>query len=53
MYLKSLTSTFVGKYATFDLLSLAYEECEAGYNRGTCTPMFIAALFTIASFGNN
>jgi hypothetical protein len=23
-------------------------ECNAGYSRGTCTPMFIAALFTIA-----
>jgi hypothetical protein len=22
--------------------------CESGYNKGTCTPMFIAALFTIA-----
>jgi hypothetical protein len=23
-------------------------ECNTGYSRGTCTPMFIAALFTIA-----
>jgi hypothetical protein len=22
--------------------------CDTGYSRGTCTPMFIAALFTIA-----
>jgi hypothetical protein len=24
------------------------KECKTGYNRDTCTPMFIAALFTIA-----
>jgi hypothetical protein len=24
------------------------KKCESGYNKGTCTPMFIAALFTIA-----
>jgi hypothetical protein len=24
------------------------KECESGHNKGTCTPMFIAALFTIA-----
>jgi hypothetical protein len=24
------------------------KECDTGYSRGTCTPMFIAALFTIA-----
>jgi hypothetical protein len=24
------------------------KECNSGYSRGTCTPMFIAALFTIA-----
>jgi hypothetical protein len=24
------------------------EECKPGYHRATCTPMFIAALFTIA-----
>jgi hypothetical protein len=23
------------------------KECESGYKKGTCTPMFIAALFTI------
>jgi hypothetical protein len=23
------------------------KDCETGYSRGTCTPMFIAALFTI------
>jgi hypothetical protein len=24
------------------------KECKPGYNRGTCTPMFIAAPFTTA-----
>jgi hypothetical protein len=24
------------------------KECDAGYSRGTCTPMFIVALFTMA-----
>jgi hypothetical protein len=24
------------------------KECDSGYYKGTCTPMFIAALFTIA-----
>jgi hypothetical protein len=27
-------------------LSIYLKECAPGYNRGTCTPMFIAALFT-------
>jgi hypothetical protein len=30
------------------LLGIYPEECNTGYSRGTCTPMFIAALFTIA-----
>jgi hypothetical protein len=30
------------------LIELYPKECESGYNKGTCTPMFIAALFTIA-----
>jgi hypothetical protein len=30
------------------LLGIYPKECESGYNKGTCTPMFIAALFTIA-----
>jgi hypothetical protein len=30
------------------LLGIYPEECKSGYNKGTCTPMFIAALFTIA-----
>jgi hypothetical protein len=29
------------------LLGIYLKECESGYNKGTCTPMFIAALFTI------
>jgi hypothetical protein len=30
------------------LLGIYPKECETGYSRGTCTSMFIAALFTIA-----
>jgi hypothetical protein len=30
------------------LLRIDPKECNSGYSRGTCTPMFIAALFTIA-----
>jgi hypothetical protein len=30
------------------LLGIYPKKCDTGYTRGTCTPMFIAALFTIA-----
>jgi hypothetical protein len=30
------------------LLGIYPRDCDTGYSRGTCTPMFIAALFTIA-----
>jgi hypothetical protein len=30
------------------LLGIYLKECDSGYSRGTHTPMFIAALFTIA-----
>jgi hypothetical protein len=30
------------------LLGIYLKECNTGYSKGTCTPMFIAALFTIA-----
>jgi hypothetical protein len=30
------------------LLGIYLKECKSGYNKGTCTPMFIAAQFTIA-----
>jgi hypothetical protein len=30
------------------LLGIYAKECDSGYSRGTCTSMFIAALFTIA-----
>jgi hypothetical protein len=30
------------------LLGKYPKECNPGYSRGTCTPMFIAAVFTIA-----
>jgi hypothetical protein len=29
------------------LLGTYPKECDTGYSKGTCTPMFIAALFTI------
>jgi hypothetical protein len=29
-------------------LGIYSKECDTGYSRGTCIPMFIAALFTIA-----
>jgi hypothetical protein len=31
------------------LLRISPKECESGYSRGTCTSMFITALFTIAN----
>jgi hypothetical protein len=31
------------------LLGTYLNECEPGYNKGTCTPMFIAASFTISN----
>jgi hypothetical protein len=31
------------------LLGIYPKECNTGYSRGTCTPMFIAALFMIAT----
>jgi hypothetical protein len=34
------------------LLWIYPEECNSGYSRGTCTPKFIAALFTIAKLWN-
>jgi hypothetical protein len=30
------------------LLGIHQKDCDTGYSRGPCTPMFIAALFTIA-----
>jgi hypothetical protein len=30
------------------LLGIYLKECQSSYNKGTCTPMFITALFTIA-----
>jgi hypothetical protein len=30
------------------LLGIYPKECNTGYSRGSCTPMFIAALFTIS-----
>jgi hypothetical protein len=33
------------------LLVIYPKECDTGYSKGTCTPMVIAALFTIAKLG--
>jgi hypothetical protein len=33
------------------LLGIYTKECNSGYSTDTCTPMFIAALFTIAKLG--
>jgi hypothetical protein len=30
------------------LLGIYPKECDSGFSKGTCTPMFIAAIFTIA-----
>jgi hypothetical protein len=35
-------------YTAILLLGIYSKECDSGYSIGTCTPMFIAALFTIA-----
>jgi hypothetical protein len=32
------------------LLGLSSKECESACNKGTCTPMLIAALFILAKF---
>jgi hypothetical protein len=32
---------------TIPLLGIYPKECESAYNKGNCTPVFIAALFTI------
>jgi hypothetical protein len=33
---------------TIPLLGICPKKCKLGYHKDTCTPMFIAALFTIA-----
>jgi hypothetical protein len=35
-------------YPAIPLVGICPKECDSGYSRSTCTPMFIAALFTIA-----
>jgi hypothetical protein len=34
--------------STIPLLRIHPKECKSGYNKGTCIPMFIVALFTRA-----
>jgi hypothetical protein len=33
------------------LLGIYLKECDSGYYKGTCTPVFITALFTLAKLG--
>jgi hypothetical protein len=35
-------------HTAIPLLGIYPKECDTGYSKGTCTPMFIAELFTIA-----
>jgi hypothetical protein len=35
-------------YPVIPFLGIYPTECKSGYNKGTCTSMFIAAFFTIA-----
>jgi hypothetical protein len=35
------------------LLGVYPKECNTGYSKGICTPMFTAALFTKPSYGND
>jgi hypothetical protein len=35
------------------LLGIYPKECDSGYSKGTCTPMFIAALFITANLRNS
>jgi hypothetical protein len=37
---------------TIPLLGIYPKECDSGYSIATCTPMFIAELFTIAKLWN-
>jgi hypothetical protein len=36
------------EFWTIPVLGIYPKECISGYNKGTCPPMFIAALFTMA-----
>jgi hypothetical protein len=42
------TKNRIPLYPAIPLLGIYPKECESGYNKGACTPMFIATLFTIA-----
>jgi hypothetical protein len=46
------SATSQEKYLPYDppipFLGIYPKECNTGYSKGTCTPMFIAVLFTIA-----
>jgi hypothetical protein len=40
--------TYKGNQGMGVCLGIYPKDCDTGYSRGTCTPMFIVALFTIA-----
>jgi hypothetical protein len=46
--LKNLNIDFMPYYPAIPLLGIDPKECNTGYSKGICTPMSIAALFTIA-----
>jgi hypothetical protein len=44
-----VAKNILGKYnPAISLLRIYPKKCDSGYYKGTCTPVFIAALFTIA-----
>jgi hypothetical protein len=48
-YLKKRGSSIDLPYdPAIPLLGIYQKKCDTSYSKGTCTPMFIAALFTIA-----
>jgi hypothetical protein len=40
-------------YLANPLLEIYRKECKSGYNKGTCTPMFILHYLQKLSYGNN
>jgi hypothetical protein len=45
---KTKNRTVIGQDPVIPFLGLYPKECKSGYNRDTCTPMLITALFRIA-----
>jgi hypothetical protein len=44
----SMESPQRAEHRAIPLLGIYLKECDSHYSEGTCTPMFIVALFTIA-----